>query len=183
MVYTFQHWQFFLCACGAAGRQQGVSSDGSAVPALGSDSGSNIRSSIYQLVVGSRAYRRDRSVGRSQAYQRDQYRNSRHSGAISLSMVCGSAVPVQGRFRRRIGTNSCLSSGNSSFMGRRLISITIIGITGVSAQSFSRLDCRRSTVIVWLGSSTVLATGSFGWQYNASNGVVFRRQISTESYR
>ena len=24
-VYTFQHWQFFLCACGAVGRQQGVS--------------------------------------------------------------------------------------------------------------------------------------------------------------
>ena len=39
--------------CGAAGRQQGVGSDGSAVPALGSDSGSNIRSSIYRLVVGS----------------------------------------------------------------------------------------------------------------------------------
>ena len=28
-------------------------------------------------------------------------------------------------------------------------------------------------VIVWLGSSTVLATGLFGWQCNASNGVVF----------
>jgi len=23
-VYIFQHWQFFLCACGAVGRQQGV---------------------------------------------------------------------------------------------------------------------------------------------------------------
>ena len=30
-----------------------------------------------------------------------------------------------------------------------------------------------STIIVCVGSSTVLATGSFGWQYNASNGVVF----------
>ena len=44
--------------------QQDVGSDGSAVPASGSDSRSNIRSSIYQLVVGSQAYRRDRSVGR-----------------------------------------------------------------------------------------------------------------------
>ena len=33
--------------CGTTGRQQGVSSDGSAVPASGSDSRSNIRSSIY----------------------------------------------------------------------------------------------------------------------------------------
>ena len=49
--------------CGATGRQQGVGSDGSAVPASGSDSRSNIRSSIYRLVVGSQAYRRDRSVG------------------------------------------------------------------------------------------------------------------------
>ena len=30
-----------------------------------------------------------------------------------------------------------------------------------------------STIIVCVGSSTVLATGSFRWQYNASNGVVF----------
>ena len=28
-------------------------------------------------------------------------------------------------------------------------------------------------VIVWLGSSTVLVMGLFGWQCNASNGVVF----------
>ena len=63
-------------------------------------------------------------------------------------MVCGSAVPVQGRFRRRISTNSCLSSSNSSFIGCRLISTTIIGIVGVSAQQL--LD---------LGSSTVRASG------------------------
>ena len=76
------------------------------MPALGSDSRSNIRSSIYQLVVGSQAYRRDRSVGWT------------------------------------------------------------VGVA----------------VIVWLGSSTVPATGSFGWQCNASNGVVFvgvlARQLS-----
>ena len=30
-----------------------------------------------------------------------------------------------------------------------------------------------STIIVCVGSNTVLATGSFGWQCNASNGVVF----------
>jgi hypothetical protein len=29
-------------------------------------------------------------------YRRDQYRNSRHSGAISLLMVCGSTVLVLG---------------------------------------------------------------------------------------
>ena len=30
-----------------------------------------------------------------------------------------------------------------------------------------------STIIVCVGSSTVPATGSFGWQCNASNGVIF----------
>ena len=41
--------------------------------ASGSDSRSNIRSSIYQLVVGLQAYRRDRSVGcRSYAYRHDR---------------------------------------------------------------------------------------------------------------
>ena len=89
-----------------------------------------------------------RSVGRSQAYRRDQYRNSRHSGTISLSMVCGSMVLAQGRFRRQIGTNSCLSSSNSSFIGRRLISTTIIGIAGVLVQQLSDS-----------GSSTVRASG------------------------
>ena len=142
------------------------------MPTLGSNSRSNIRSSIYQLVVGSQAYRHnhsvsksqaykhnhsvgksqayrhDHSVSRSQAYQRNQYRNSRHSGAISLSMVCGRAVLAQGRFRRHIGTNSCLSSSNSSFIGCRPISTTIIRIAGVSAQQLSDS-----------GSSTVRASG------------------------
>ena len=84
----------------------------------------------------------------SQAYQRDQYRDSRHSGAISLSMVYGSTVLAQGHFYRRISTNSCLSSNNSSFISFRLISTTIIGIVGVSAQQLSDL-----------GSSTVRASG------------------------
>ena len=65
--------------CGAAGRQQGVSSNSSAVLALGSDSGSNIRSSIYQLVVGSRAYRRDCLVDYS------------HSGIV---VVCSGSSTV-----------------------------------------------------------------------------------------
>ena len=93
------------------------------------------RSQAYRhdhSVSGSQAYRHDHLVGRSQAYRhdhlvgglqvywRDQYRNSRHNGAISLSMVCGSTVPAIGLFR---------------------------------------------------------------WQYNASNRVIFRRQISTESCR
>ena len=88
-------------------------------------------------------------VGKLQAYWRDQYRNSRHSGAISLLMVYSSTVLAQGWFCRRISTNSCLSSSNSSFMGCRLISITIIGIAGVSAQQLSDS-----------GSSTVQASGS-----------------------
>ena len=37
------------------------------------------------------------------------------------------------------------------------------------------------TIVVCVGSSTVPAIGSFGWQYNASNGVIFYRQIGTES--
>ena len=64
-------------------------------------------------------------------------------------MVCGSIVLAQGRFRRQISTESYLSSGNSSFIGYRLISTTIIGIAGVSVQQL--LD---------LGSSTVQASGS-----------------------
>jgi hypothetical protein len=39
-------------------------------------------------------------ISRSHAYRRDPYRNSRYSGAISLSMVYGSMVLAQGRFRR-----------------------------------------------------------------------------------
>ena len=52
-------------------------------------------------------------------------------------------------YRMYIGTNSCLSFSNSSFIGCRLISITIIGIVGVLAQQLSDL-----------GSSTVRASGS-----------------------
>ena len=40
-----------------------------------------------------------------------------------------------------------------------------------------------STIVVCVGSNTVPAIRSFGWQYNASNRVVFHRQIGTESYR
>ena len=67
-------------------------------------------------------------------YQCDQYHNSRHSGAIGLSIVCGSMVLAHGRFRRQISMESYLSSSNSSFIGYRLISITIIGIVGVLVQ-------------------------------------------------
>ena len=64
-------------------------------------------------------------------------------------MVCGSIVLVYGRFRRQIGTESCLSFNNSSFIGCRLISTTIIGIAGVLVQQLSDS-----------GSSTVRASGS-----------------------
>ena len=60
-------------------------------------------------------------VGRSQAYRRDQYRNSRHSGAIGLSMVCGSTVPVQGRFRRRISTESCHRVSSQAYQLQQLL--------------------------------------------------------------
>ena len=60
-------------------------------------------------------------VGRSQAYRCDQYRNSRHSGAISLSIVCGSTVLAQGRFRRQIGTESCYR-----LVGSHSISVIIV---------------------------------------------------------
>ena len=52
-------------------------------------------------------------VGRLQAYRCDQYRNSRHSGAIGLSMVCGSTVLAQGWFRMHIGTRLVGSQGIS----------------------------------------------------------------------
>ena len=63
-------------------------------------------------------------------------------------MVCGSIVLAQGRFRRQISMESCLSSSNSFFIDCRLISTTIIGIAGVLVQQL--LD---------LGSSTVQASG------------------------
>ena len=71
--------------------QQGVSSDGSAVPTLGSDSRSNIQGSIYQLVVGSQAYRHNHSVGRSQAYRHDhsvsRSQAYRHNHSVDGSQV------------------------------------------------------------------------------------------------
>ena len=67
-------------------------------------------------------------VGRLQAYRYNQYRNSRHSGAISLSIVYGSTVLAQGRFRRQIGTESC----------HRLI-----GSQGISVTTVIRFSCRR----------------------------------------
>ena len=70
------------------------------MPALGSDSRSNIRSSIYRLVVGLQAYRRDRSVGcRSYAYRYDRlvdgsqvYR--RNSCQIQVAVRCERRVVI-----------------------------------------------------------------------------------------
>ena len=59
--------------------------------------------------------------------------------------------------RRRIGT--IVRSGRDS---RRI---------GAIGWSMDRMHI--STIIVCVGSSMVLATGSFGWQGNASNRVVF----------
>ena len=63
-------------------------------------------------------------------------------------MVCGSTVLVQGQFRRHIGTSSYLSSNNSSFIGRRLISTTIIKIAGVLAQILIFVRRRIGTAVV-----------------------------------
>ena len=79
-------------------------------------------------------YRHDYLVNRSLAYQYDQYCNNRHSGAIGLLIVYSSIVLVYSRFRRQIGIKSYLSSNNSSFIGCRLISKTIIRIAGVLVQ-------------------------------------------------
>ena len=62
-------------------------------------------------------------VGRSHAYRHDRYRNSRHSGAISLSMVYGSIVLAQGRFRRQIGTESCYRVGSQAYQLQQLLGL------------------------------------------------------------
>ena len=59
-------------------------------------------------------------------------------------MVYSSIVLAYSQFRRQISIESYLSFSNSSFIGRRLISITIIRITGVLAQQL--LDLGSSTV-------------------------------------
>ena len=43
----------------------------------------------------------------------------------------------------------------------------------IGAIGWSMYRMHISTIIVCVGSSTVPATGSFGWQCNASNGAVF----------
>jgi len=43
----------------------------------------------------------------------------------------------------------------------------------IGAIGWSMYRMYIGTIIVCIGSSTVPAIGSFGWQYNASNGVVF----------
>ena len=43
----------------------------------------------------------------------------------------------------------------------------------ISAISWLMYYIHISTIIVCIGSSTVPAIGLFGWQYNASNRVVF----------
>ena len=70
------------------------------MPALGSDSRSNIRSLIYQLVIGLQAYQRDRSVGcRLYTYRHDRlvdglqaYR--RDSCQIQVAVRCERRVVI-----------------------------------------------------------------------------------------
>ena len=65
-------------------------------------------------------------------YQRDYYRNSRHSGAIGLLMVCGSIVLVQGQFRRQISTESCYRVGSQG-----ILVTTVIGFVAAANTSSS----------------------------------------------
>ena len=78
------------------------------MPASGSDSRSNIRNSIYQLVVGSQAHGHDRLVGgRLYAYRRDQlvdgsqaYR--RDSCQIQVAVRCERRVVIVVERRARL---------------------------------------------------------------------------------
>ena len=74
-------------------------------------------STVSAAVVIVVKYRACLSVGRLivGVQARSFARNSRHSGAISLSMVCGSTVPASDRFRRQIGTESCHRVGSYAY--------------------------------------------------------------------
>ena len=81
------------------------------VPALGSDSRLNIRSSIYQLVIGSQVHGHDRLVsGRLYAYRHDQlvdrlqaYRHN--SCQIQVAVRCERRVVIV------VECRACLSVG------------------------------------------------------------------------
>ena len=60
-----------------------------------------------------------------------------------------------------------------------LVTVMIVVKYRLVYQLIGRLQAAK----VYSGGSTVPASVSFGWQYIASNGVVFRRQIGTESCR
>ena len=70
-----------------------------------------------------------------------------HSGAISLSVVCGSMVLAQSRFRRQIGTESCYRVGSQAYrrevlstgVGRRYIGATSCLSIGVLVRQLSPL--------------------------------------------
>ena len=60
----------------------------------------------------------------------------------------------------------------------------VVYIAGILVQLVIRFVRRYiSTRACLFSSSTVPAIGSFRWQYNTSNGVIFYRQINTESYQ
>jgi hypothetical protein len=68
--------------------QQSISSNGSAVPALGSNSRSNIWSSVYQLIIKSQAYWRDYLSDLGSSTVQASGGDNRHIGAIGWSMYC-----------------------------------------------------------------------------------------------
>ena len=76
---------------------------------------------------------------------------------------------VQARQLSDLGSSTVQASGGNN---RR-----------ISAISQSMYHMHINTIIIYIGSSTVLAIRSFGQQYNTSNGVIFRRQIGTEFCR
>ena len=81
------------------------------MPALGSNSRSNIQSLIYQLVIRLQAYRRDRSVGcKSYAYRHDQlvdgsqaYR--RDSCQIQVAVQCERRVVIVVKHRAHLSVS------------------------------------------------------------------------------
>ena len=65
------------------------------------------------------------------------------------------------------------------YLGGSTVPVTVIIV--VEYRLIYQLIGRLQAAKVYLNSSTVLATGSFGWQYNASNRFIFCRQIGTKS--
>ena len=87
---------------------------------------------------------------------------------VLMAVRCQHQVVIVGR---TFGARSI----NWSLDRRRIGAIVRSGRDSrrIGAISWSMYRMHIGTIIVCVGSSTVPAMGSFGWQYNASNRVVF----------